>query len=126
PGAFGRSLAAAGGGPHGSHHRNRPDVQFQDLRIGSESMRRLVKVGVAAIAGLASFAFAGPAWAHITVDPSTAPKGAEVTLGFRVPNEEATVSTVKVQIFFPSDHPILGVDPEKAPGWTDQVHLAPL
>jgi uncharacterized protein YcnI len=89
-------------------------------------MRRLVKVGVAAIAGLASFAFAGPAWAHVTVDPSTAPKGAEVTLGFRVPNEEAAASTVKIQIFFPADHPILGVDPEKAPGWTDQVHTAPL
>jgi uncharacterized protein YcnI len=89
-------------------------------------MRRLAKVGVAAIAGLASFALAGPAWAHVTVDPSTAPRGAEVTLGFRVPNEEATASTVKVQIFFPSDHPILGVDPEKAPGWTDQIHTAPL
>src|SRR5207244_7767942 len=116
-----RALAAPGGGGYGSDHGNRPNLQLQDLRIGSESMRRLVKVGVAATAVMASFAFAGPAWAHITVDPSTAPKGAEVTLGFRVPNEEATASTVKVQIFFPSDHPILGVDPEQAPGWTDQV-----
>jgi uncharacterized protein YcnI len=71
-------------------------------------------------------AFATPAWAHVTVDPSSAPKGAEVTLGFRVPNEEATADTVKVQIFFPSDHPVLGVDPEEAPGWTNQVHAAPL
>ena len=51
--------------------------------------------------------------------PGTAPKGAEITLGFRVPNEEATASTVKVQIFFPSDPPVLGVDPEEAPGWTN-------
>jgi uncharacterized protein YcnI len=71
-------------------------------------------------------AFATPAWAHVTVDPSSAPKGAEITLGFRVPNEEATADTVKVQIFFPSDHPVLGVDPEEAPGWTNQVHTAPL
>jgi uncharacterized protein YcnI len=71
-------------------------------------------------------AVATPAWAHVTVDPSSAPKGAEVTLGFRVPNEEATADTIKVQIFFPSDHPVLGVDPEEAPGWTNQVHTAPL
>jgi uncharacterized protein YcnI len=71
-------------------------------------------------------AFATPAWAHVTVDPSSAPKGAEITLGFRVPNEEAAADTVKVQIFFPSDHPLLGVDPEEAPGWTNQIHTAPL
>jgi uncharacterized protein YcnI len=76
--------------------------------------------------GIAVTAFATPAWAHVTVDPSTAPKGAEITLGFRVPNEEATANTVKVQIFFPSDHPVLGVDPEETPGWTNQVHTAPL
>jgi uncharacterized protein YcnI len=75
---------------------------------------------------LTVLAFATPAWAHVTVDPSSAPKGAEITLGFRVPNEEAAADTVKVQIFFPSDHPVLGVDPEEAPGWTNQVHTAPL
>jgi uncharacterized protein YcnI len=75
---------------------------------------------------LAVLAIATPAWAHVTVDPSSAPKGAEITLGFRVPNEEGAADTVKVQIFFPSDHPVLGVDPEEAPGWTNQVHTAPL
>jgi uncharacterized protein YcnI len=83
-------------------------------------------VALASSTGLAILAFATPAWAHVTVDPSSAPKGAEVTLGFRVPNEEATANTVRVQIFFPSDHPVLGVDPEEAPGWTNQVHTAPL
>jgi uncharacterized protein YcnI len=62
----------------------------------------------------------------VTVDPSRAPKGAEITLGFRVPNEETTASTVKVQIFFPASNPVLGVDPEVAPGWSDQVHAAAL
>jgi uncharacterized protein YcnI len=89
-------------------------------------MRRRSKLIVALVAGLSAGAWAGPAWAHVTLDPSTAPKGAEITLGFRVPNEEATASTIKVQIFFPSDHPVLGVDPENAPGWTTQIHTAPL
>ncbi len=26
-----------------------------------------------------------------------------------------------MQIFFPSDHPILGIDPESVPGWTDTI-----
>lgn len=89
-------------------------------------MRRRTRVIVAILAGLAVYAWASPAWAHVTVDPGTAPKGAEITLGFRVPNEEATASTVTVQIFFPSDHPVLGVDPENAPGWTTRIHTAPL
>lgn len=86
--------------------------------------RRLAIGGVAAVA--LSLAAAAPAFAHVTVDPSSAPKGAEITLGFRVPNEEATASTVEVQIFFPSDHPVLGVDPQSAPGWTDRIHTAAL
>jgi uncharacterized protein YcnI len=64
--------------------------------------------------------------AHVTVDPGSAPRGAEITLGFRVPNEEATASTVEVQIFFPADHPILGVDPQSAPGWSDRLRTTPL
>jgi uncharacterized protein YcnI len=87
---------------------------------------KLTAVGVVLVAALATFALATPAWAHVTVDPDQAPQGAEVTLGFRVPNEEAKASTVKVQIFFPADHPVLGVDAEKTPGWSDQIHTAPL
>lgn len=67
-----------------------------------------------------------PASAHVTVDPDSAPKGGEITLGFRVPNEEPTAGTVKVQIFFPGDHPILGIDPESVPGWTDTIVTSPL
>lgn len=69
---------------------------------------------------------AGTAWAHVTVDPHTAAKGAEITLGFRVPNEESAANTVKLQVTFPSDHPILGIDPEAAPGWTDKITTAAL
>jgi uncharacterized protein YcnI len=90
------------------------------------SRRLAAATAAGAVATLASVMLAGPAWAHVTVDPSSAPKGAEITLGFRVPNEEATASTVKIQIFFPAAHPILGVDPESVPGWTDEIHTAPL
>ena len=78
-------------------------------------------VAVAVVLGAA-----GPAFAHVTVDPASAPQGAEITLGFRVPNEMDNASTVKIQIFFPSDHPILGVDPESVPGWHDTIHTAAL
>jgi uncharacterized protein YcnI len=90
-------------------------------------MRTRTRIGVGAAGAVAVWlGMAAPAWAHVTVDPASAPKGAEITLGFRVPNEEANASTVKIQIFFPSDHPVLGVDPQSAPGWTDQTHTAPL
>ena len=94
--------------------------------MGVRQRFRLALVVATGFTALVVFAFAAPAWAHVTVDPSSAPRGAEITLGFRVPNEEATAATVKVQIFFPSNPPVLGVDPEEAPGWTNQVHTAPL
>ncbi|HVV35082.1 MAG TPA: YcnI family protein [Acidimicrobiales bacterium] len=62
---------------------------------------------------------ATPALAHVTVDPSSAASGAsDVTLRFRVPNEEDNSTTSKVELFLPTDHPIAGVAVEAAPGWT--------
>ena len=65
--------------------------------------------------------WAAPALAHVTTDPSSAPQGGEITLGFRVPNEEASANVVKVDIAFPTDPPLLGVDTEPVPGWTSTV-----
>jgi periplasmic copper chaperone A len=64
---------------------------------------------------------AGPVSAHVTTDPDSAPKGGEITLGFRVPNEEGSANTVQVEVDFPTDHPILGIAVEPLPGWTSQV-----
>lgn len=64
---------------------------------------------------------ATPAWAHVTVDPATAPKGGEATIRFRVPNEQTNLNVVKVDIAFPTDHPLLGVDVEPVAGWTSTV-----
>ena len=66
-------------------------------------------------------ALAAPALAHVTTDPESAPKGAEITLGFRVPSEEGAANTVQVEVDFPTDHPILGVDVDPLPGWTSKV-----
>jgi uncharacterized protein YcnI len=62
-----------------------------------------------------------PAWAHVTISPDSAQKGAsDVEIAFRVPNEETTATT-KLQVFFPADPPFLSVLPESVPGWTVSV-----
>jgi uncharacterized protein YcnI len=59
--------------------------------------------------------------AHVTIDPASAPKGAEVTVRFRVPNETTTSTVTKIDIAFPTDHPLLGVLVAPVPGWTPTV-----
>jgi uncharacterized protein YcnI len=79
-----------------------------------------------AIVAVASLALATSASAHVTTDPSSAPKGGEITLGFRVPNEEANATTTQFEVDFPTDHPLLGIDTEPAAGWTAKVREASL
>lgn len=70
---------------------------------------------------------AGPASAHVTVQPSTAPQGAsDLSFAFRVPNEDDTASTVKVELYFPTDHPIASALIAPVPGWTDQIQTTKL
>ena len=77
-------------------------------------------------AGVIAAAFvltAAPAWAHVTVHPSTLVAGSsDVELTFRVPNERDDANTVTVQVFFPTDLPLLTVDVLPVPGWTATVH----
>jgi uncharacterized protein YcnI len=64
---------------------------------------------------------AAPAWAHVTITPDTAQKGAsDQEIEFRIPNEETTPTT-KVQISIPTDPPLAGVLPQSVPGWTTKV-----
>ncbi|WP_443072144.1 DUF1775 domain-containing protein [Streptomyces sp. NBC_01485] len=74
-------------------------------------------------AGLvATLAAAGAASAHVTVHPESYAKGAtDCVLTFRVPNEEDTASTNKVQVFLPIDPPVLGVLVSPQDGWTAKV-----
>jgi uncharacterized protein YcnI len=77
----------------------------------------------AAVFGLLLVA-ASPAWAHITIDPSSAPKGSDAVLAFTVPNETENANTTQVVVVFPSDHPIADASVEAVPGWTANVQHA--
>ena len=83
----------------------------------------LRRVAAASVLG-AGLILAGaiPAWAHVTVDPPSAPKGgSDIEIGFRVPNEEQKASTTKIAIQLPSSPPILNVLAQSVPGWTAAV-----
>lgn len=72
------------------------------------TLRRAGLVTALTAAGILTAA--GAASAHVTVHPESYAKGAtDGVLTFRVPNEEDTASTTKVQVFLPTDHPVLGV-----------------
>jgi uncharacterized protein YcnI len=65
---------------------------------------------------------AAPASAHVTVHPTTLPAGSsDVELTFRVPNERDNANTVTLQVFFPTDFPLLTVDVLPVPGWSATV-----
>jgi uncharacterized protein YcnI len=84
------------------------------------TVRRATTVAALAAAGLLTAA--GAAFAHVTVHPESYAKGAtDGVLTFRVPNEEDTAATTKVQVFLPTDHPVLGVLVTPQDGWTAQV-----
>ena len=84
------------------------------------TLRRAGVVTGLTAAGL--LAAAGAASAHVTVHPESYAKGAtDGVLTFRVPNEEDTASTTKVQVFLPTDHPVLGVLVTPEAGWTAKV-----
>ncbi|MFD3492403.1 YcnI family protein [Streptomyces sp. NPDC058690] len=77
---------------------------------------------VAALAAAGVLTAAGVAFAHVTVHPDSYAKGAtDGVLTFRVPNEEDAADTTKVQVFLPTDHPVLGVLVTPQDGWTAKV-----
>jgi periplasmic copper chaperone A len=87
--------------------------------IEGKLVRRLAIV--LATAGLALAAAASPAWAHVEIDPATAPKGTDAVLAFVVPNEKDPETTTKVTVQFPTDHPIAEALVEPIPGWTAEA-----
>ncbi|MER6084897.1 YcnI family protein [Streptomyces sp. NPDC001833] len=89
------------------------------------SSTRLILRRAAAVTALTAasvLAAAGIAAAHVTVHPESYAKGAtDGVLTFRVPNEEDTAATTKVQVYLPTDHPVLGVLVTPHDGWTAKV-----
>ncbi|MEU1484952.1 YcnI family protein [Streptomyces sp. NPDC005752] len=65
---------------------------------------------------------AGTASAHVSVQPQgEAAKGGYATVNFKVPNERDDASTVKLEVNFPTDHPLASVSPQPVSGWKIDV-----
>ncbi|MFJ3216939.1 YcnI family protein [Kitasatospora sp. NPDC086801] len=86
--------------------------------------RRLAAVALTAAASVV--ALAGPAFAHVTVNPGAAAQGGYTAVDFRVPNESDTAGTVKLEVNLPLDHPLASVRTLPLPGWTATVEKAKL
>ncbi|MGA5817241.1 YcnI family protein [Kitasatospora sp. NPDC094028] len=90
----------------------------------SSSSRRLAAVALTAAASVV--ALAGPAFAHVTVNPGKAVQGGYTAVDFRVPNENDAAGTVKVEVNLPLDHPLASVRTMPLPGWTAAVEKSKL
>ncbi|MEV7000410.1 YcnI family protein [Streptomyces sp. NPDC093982] len=81
---------------------------------------RIAAVG--ALAGTGVLALSVPAFAHVSVQPEgTAAKGGYAVVDFKVPNERDDASTTKLEVTFPTDHPLASVMPQAIPGWKAEV-----
>jgi periplasmic copper chaperone A len=84
--------------------------------------RKLWRLGVVAAAVVATtLVTAGPAAAHVTVNPREAVQGGFTKLAFRVPNEKDTANTVKLEVVIPTQAPIAHLSVKPVPGWTATV-----
>jgi uncharacterized protein YcnI len=79
-----------------------------------------------AVAAVALVVAAPMASAHVTPEPTEAPRGGYATVRFRVPNEEQDASTTQVEINFPTDTPFPSVAVEPVPGWRYQTETTEL
>jgi uncharacterized protein YcnI len=82
--------------------------------------------GAAAVAAAALMALAGPASAHVTVNPRSVTTGGFAELSFRVPTESASASTTQLEVTFPTETPLAHVSTKPIPGWTATVEKAKL
>jgi uncharacterized protein YcnI len=91
---------------------------------GSTVVRRIATIGT--VCAVALLALAGVAWAHVTVNPDTAPQGGYTKVSFRVPNERDDAATTQLEVNLPIDHPIASVQTRAVPGWTSTVQKTKL
>lgn len=89
-------------------------------------MRNPVRALAATFATVGLVLLAGPASAHVTVNPDEATQGGYAKLTFRVPTESDTASTTKLEVVFPTDHPLASVSVKPHPGWTYTVEKTKL
>ncbi|GAA3500189.1 YcnI family protein [Streptomyces prasinosporus] len=75
-----------------------------------------------AVAGAAVLALSTPCFAHVGVQPEgEAAKGGYAVIDFKVPNERDDASTTKLEVTFPTDHPLASVMPQPVEGWDVKV-----
>lgn len=92
-------------------------------RFATGARRVAVVVGGCAVVLVA---VAGTAFAHVTVTPGSAAQGSTAELTFKVPNEEDTATTTRIDMRIPTDHPIAQLLVRPVPGWTVQVKTVKL
>lgn len=93
--------------------------------MSARTLRRAA--AITAATAIAVISIAGPALAHVTVNPGTAEQGGWTKVSFRVPNEQANASTTKLVVNLPQDHPFASVSVKPVTGWTikaDKTKLA--
>jgi periplasmic copper chaperone A len=78
-----------------------------------------VKTVTVALSTIASLAFAAPASAHVSLQPSEAPAEGFVVENVRVPNEQEDASTTKVDLQLPDG--FLEVSYQPVQGWKAKV-----
>ncbi len=82
-------------------------------------MQRTIRILVlAAVMVVTILISVGVATAHVTVTPSSLPKGGEGVFSFSVPNERDDANTVAVEVTFPTKFPIASVLVKPMTGWT--------
>ncbi len=89
-------------------------------------MIRIRRSATAAALTLAAVAtavlgLAGPASAHVTINPQEAAQGGYGRFAFRVPNESDTASTARVEVVLPENAPVGSVSTMPVAGWTVRV-----
>jgi uncharacterized protein YcnI len=80
--------------------------------------RRVIELIVGAAVGAVVLAISGVASAHVTVQPSSVPKGGFEILSFSVPNEKDAANTVGLEVTLPTKYPIAFVSVKPMTGWT--------
>jgi uncharacterized protein YcnI len=83
---------------------------------------------VAATVGVAGLFGAGVASAHVTANVYGGPpaKGGYGAIFFRVPNEDAKLGTIKLEVDIKPEYGIGSVSTKPIPGWSAQVTESPL
>src|SRR5262245_42508799 len=90
------------------------------------STRRVRLLVLGALATTLLVFAAAPASAHVSITPSSAPKGGFQVLSFNVPNEEPDANTVKLEVQLPTKYPIAFVSTQPMYGWTTAVEKTKL